>query len=97
MLKFLRLIHIHGLLRNRDKKEFKCLHFSCKHVDHTDVNVSFNIAKASVMFGRLTADRDVVKGCTGEAQVALNGMNSTTKPLESEQLKFRFQREPQQL
>ena len=73
------------------EKEFKCLHEKCKHADHTDVNVSFNITKILTMFGCLTIDRDVVKGCTGEAQVALNEMSSTTKPLESKQLKFVFQ------
>lgn len=53
-----------GQIGNRSGKEFKC---QCGHVDHADVNASFNIALRHPLvegIGRLHADRDVCKGNT---------------------------------
>lgn len=44
-----------GEIGERNVKNFKCC---CGHVDHADANAAFNI-------GRLAADRDAVKRCTG--------------------------------
>jgi len=52
-----------GLLGHRDGKDFSCPH--CGHVDHADVNASFNIAlrpSFEESVGRFGTDRDVPKG-----------------------------------
>ena len=52
-----------GLIGNRDDKVFSCSH--CGHVDHADVNASFNIALRPSLeegTGRFKPDRDGLKG-----------------------------------
>ena len=60
-----------GLIGTRNGKDFTCPH--CGHVDHADVNASFNIAlRPSIEegVGRLHADRVVCKGLIGVPQGA---------------------------
>ena len=60
-----------GLIGARNGKDFTCPH--CGHVDHADVNASFNIAlRPSIeeSVGRSHADRVVCKGLIGVPQEA---------------------------
>ena len=66
-----------GLIGDREKKVFRC---TCGHVDHADANASFNIAKASIMCGKLNTDRDVFKSTTDSAQVEIMETTLTTEP-----------------
>ncbi len=67
-----------GHLGNRNGKEFKCP--CCGHVDHSDSNASFNIAKRQIKDGRLNTDRDVFKGNTDIPQKAMMGTTLTLEP-----------------
>ena len=58
-----------GLMGRRHSKEFTCTH--CGHVDHADVNASFNIALTPKGSGQFTVERDAVKGSPDTPQVAL--------------------------
>ena len=58
-----------GLIGNRNGKDFKCL--SCGHVDHADVNASFNIALRSSCIDQSNAERDVLEGRTGTPKGAI--------------------------
>jgi putative transposase len=49
-----------GSIGERNGKSFKC--YSCGHVEHADVNASFNIAFPSRSILQLQAERDVCKG-----------------------------------
>ena len=54
-----------GNIGIRDSKKFMCQ--SCGHVDHADVNASFNIALRQSInsnIGKLNKDRDLFKGST---------------------------------
>ena len=51
-----------GLIGNRNGKEFKCS--NCGHVDHADVNASFNIALTYSCVNQSNAERDVLEGRT---------------------------------
>jgi len=51
-----------GHIGNRNGKKFECL--TCNHVDHADVNASFNIALRREGNGQFNAERDVLKGNT---------------------------------
>ncbi|MCL2711868.1 MAG: RNA-guided endonuclease TnpB family protein, partial [Methanomassiliicoccaceae archaeon] len=53
-----------GNIGIRDGKLFKCPH--CGHADHADVNAGFNIALRSN--GRLSIDRDMLKGYTDKPE-----------------------------
>lgn len=55
-----------GSLGERVLKSFKCLNPKCKHIDHADVNASFNISK-----GQFGIERDMSKGTTGSPKVAI--------------------------
>ena len=66
-----------GLIGDRKKKVFRCI---CGHIDHADANASFNIAKASIMCGKLNTDRDVFKSTTDSAQVEMIKTKLTTEP-----------------
>lgn len=70
-----------GHIGDRDSKYFKCP--SCGHVDHADVNASFNIGKPVLHcilgIGRLHADRDVCKGSTDTPGGAPLGMIVTSE------------------
>ena len=54
-----------GHIGERNGKKFKCL--NCKHIDHADVNASFNIGKpilhCILKYGQSNIDRDILDGC----------------------------------
>lgn len=58
-----------GLMGYRHSKQFTCPH--CGHVDHADVNASFNIALTPKGSGQFTVERDAVKGSPDTPQAAL--------------------------
>ena len=58
------------LIGIRNRKSFKCP--SCGHVDHADVNATFNISKDIDRHCQSDADRDVSEGSNGPPKVALN-------------------------
>ncbi|MBU2613923.1 transposase [Patescibacteria group bacterium] len=60
-----------GWIGNRNDKAFKCL--NCGHVDHADVNASFNISVSSQSIGQSYADRDVCEGSTDTPKEATIG------------------------
>ncbi len=65
---------------NRTGKSFKC---QCGHVDHADVNASFNIALRPPLMesmGRLHADRDACKGSTDTPKEATSWTMETSEP-----------------
>lgn len=57
-----------GAIGDRKGKNFKCS--SCGHVEHADVNASFNIAMPSKALVQLQGERDLCKRRTGEPQGA---------------------------
>ena len=59
-----------GSIGTRIDKKFVC--HDCGHVDHADVNASFNIALRQPLAGmsQLHADRDACKGSTDTPQMA---------------------------
>ena len=62
-------------------KSFKCL--TCGHVDHADVNESFNIALRPPLvesIGQLHVDRDVCKGSTDTTRGATPRATETPEP-----------------
>ncbi len=69
-----------GQIGNRSGKSFKC---QCGHVDHADVNASFNIALRPPLMesmGRLHADRDACKGSTDTPKEATPWTMETSEP-----------------
>ena len=65
----------------REDKSFKCP--TCGHVDHADVNASFNIALHPPLVegtGQLHADRDACKGSTDTPRGATSGTMETPEP-----------------
>lgn len=58
-----------GHLGNRNGKTFKCL--TCGHVDHADVNASFNIALRRENMDQSNAERDVLEGSTDTPREAM--------------------------
>ena len=65
----------------REGKSFKCL--TCGHVDHADVNASFNIALCPPLvesIGQLHADRDACKGSTDTPRGATPRTTETPEP-----------------
>jgi len=68
-----------GLVGYRNGKTFKCP--CCGHVDHADVNASFNIALRRECVGRFSTDRDVLKGSTDTPKEATLRMIETLELL----------------
>ncbi|MEM0117931.1 MAG: zinc ribbon domain-containing protein [Conexivisphaerales archaeon] len=69
-----------GSIGIREGKLFKCLN---GHVDHADVNASFNIAlrpPSMESIGRLHADRDACKGSTDTPREATPRTTETSEP-----------------
>ncbi len=70
-----------GSIGIREGKLFKCP--VCGHVDHADVNASFNIALRLPLMdsaGRLHGDRDLCKGSTDTPKEATLGTTETLEP-----------------
>ncbi|MGC8715978.1 MAG: RNA-guided endonuclease InsQ/TnpB family protein [Thermoplasmata archaeon] len=70
-----------GSIGIREDKSFKCPY--CGHVDHADVNASFNIALRPPLVegvGQLHTDRDVCKGSTDTPKGATLRTTETPEP-----------------
>jgi putative transposase len=70
-----------GSIGIREGKIFKCP--ICGHVDHADVNASFNIASRPPLVegvGQLHVDRDACKGSTDTLRGATSGTTETPEP-----------------
>lgn len=64
-----------GLIGDRNRKVFTC---KCGHKDHADANAAFNIGYASITPENFNKDRDLLKGTTDSAQIAMESESTPT-------------------